>query len=113
MRRFGSFCGLRFCVTWARILLLFEAFGSGLPRSDFETKVFFAGGNLFLSLSLLSGFCMRRFGSFCGLRFRVTWARILLLFEAFGSGLPRSDFETKVFFAGGNLFLSLSFEWVL
>ena len=56
---------------------------------------------------------MRRFGSFCGLRFCVTWARILLLFEAFGSGLPRSDFETKVFFAGGNLFLSLSFEWVL
>ena len=43
----------------------------------------------------------------------MTWARILLLFEAFGSGLPRSDFETKVFFAGGNLFLSLSFEWVL
>ena len=56
---------------------------------------------------------MRRFGSFCGLRFCVTWARILLLFEAFGSGLPRSDFETKVFFAGGNLFLSFSFEWVL
>ena len=77
-------------MTWARILLLFEAFGSGLPRSDFETKVFFAGGNLFLSFS-----------------------RILLLFEAFGSGLPRSDFETKVFFAGGNLFLSFSFEWVL
>ena len=25
-------------MTWARILLLFEAFGSGLPRSDFETK---------------------------------------------------------------------------
>ena len=56
-------------MTWARILLLFEAFGSGLPRSDFETKVFFAGG--------------------------------------------RSDVETKVFFAGGNLFFSLSFEWVL
>ena len=37
-------------MTWARILLLFEAFGSGLPRSDFETKVFFAGGNLFLVL---------------------------------------------------------------
>ena len=43
----------------------------------------------------------------------MTWARILLLFEAFGSGLPRSDFETKVFFAGGIQFLSLSFEWVL
>ena len=43
----------------------------------------------------------------------MTWARILLLFEAFGSGLPRSDFETKVSFAGGNLFLSVSFEWVL
>ena len=37
-------------MTWARILLLFEAFGSGLPRSDFETKVFLAGGNLFLVL---------------------------------------------------------------
>ena len=133
-------------MTWARILLLFEAFGSGLPRSDFETCLF-----------LLSGFCKRRCGSFCGcgfawlglesccclrlseavfqgqisrLRFSsleaifsclflhkirddiqsleallealfswfcVTWARILLLFEAFGSGLPRSDFETKVF----------------
>ena len=60
-----------FCVTWARILLLFEAFGSGLPRSDFETKVFFAGGIRFLSLSLflLSGFCKRRFGSFCGCGF--------------------------------------------
>ena len=53
---------------------------------------------IFSCLFLLSGFCMRRFGSFCGLRFCVTWARILLLFEAFGSGLPRSDFETKVFF---------------
>ena len=53
------------------------------------------------------------FRQFLRLRFCVTWARILLLFEAFGSGLPRSDFKTKVFFAGGNLFLSLSFEWVL
>ena len=47
---FRQFLRLRFCGTWARILLLFEAFGSGLPRSDFETKVFFAGGNLFLVL---------------------------------------------------------------
>ena len=37
-------------MTWARILLLVEAFASGLPRSDFETKAFFAGGNLFLVL---------------------------------------------------------------
>ena len=59
-----------FCVTWARILLLFEAFGSGLPRSDFETKVFFAGGIRFLSyLFLLSGFCKRRFGTFGGCGF--------------------------------------------
>ena len=58
-------------------------------------------------------FGMRFAWQFLRLRFCVTWARILLLFEAFGSGLPRSDFETKVFFAGGNLFLSVSFEWVL
>ena len=101
-----------FCVTWARILLLFEAFGSGLPRSDFETKVFFAGGNLFLSLSF-EWVLYATVRQFLWLRFCVTWARIPLLFEAFGSGLPRSDFETKVFFAGGNLFLSFSFEWVL
>ena len=40
----------------------------------------------------------------------MAWARLLLLFEAFASGLPRSDFETQVFFAGGNLFVSLFFE---
>ena len=57
-----------FCVTWARILLLFEAFGSGLPRSDFETKVFFAGGIRFLSLSF-EWFCKRRFGTFGGCGF--------------------------------------------
>ena len=83
-------------MTWARILLLFEAFGSGLPRADFETKVFFAGGNLFLSVSF-EWVLYATFRQFLRLRFCVTWARILVLFEAFGSGLPRSDFETCLF----------------
>ena len=87
-------------MTWARILLLFEAFGSGLPRSDFETKVFFAGGNLFLSVSF-EWVLYATFRQFLRLRFCVTWARILALFEAFGSGLPRSDFETCLFLLSG------------
>ena len=148
-RRFGSFCGCGFA--WLGLescccLRLSEAVFQGqISRLRFSLLE-----AIFSCLFLLSGFCKRRFGSFCGcgfaglglesccclrlseavfqgqisrLRFSlleaifswfcVTWARILLLFEAFGSGLPRSDFETKVFFAGGNLFLSLCFEWVL
>ena len=33
---FGSFSGWRFAGLLARILLAFEAFGSGFPRLDFE-----------------------------------------------------------------------------
>ena len=120
---FGHESGLAFRVLWARILLLFEAFGCGFPRPDFELlshrfqrsvpaysrcvscDVGRPGGYLFSFLFFLfSGFRRRRFESFSGLRFacfghesglafRVLWARILLLFEAFGCGFPRPDFE--------------------
>ena len=33
---FGSFSGWRFAGLLARILMVFEAFGSGFPRLDFE-----------------------------------------------------------------------------
>ena len=88
-RRFGSFCGCGFA-------------GLGLESCCCLrlSEAVFQGQISRLRFSLLEAI----FSWFC-----VTWARILLLFEAFGSGLPRSDFETKVFFAGGIRFLSLSF----
>ena len=80
-----AFCRAAFCLAWARILLLFECFGTGLqgtcangfgtslaPRVDKRT-VFY-------------GFQRWR-EAFCRAAFCLAWARILLLFECFGTGL--------------------------
>ena len=81
-----AFCRAAFCLAWARILLLFECFGTGLqgtcangfgtslaPRVPDKRTVFY-------------GFQRWR-EAFCRAAFCLAWARILLLFECFGTGL--------------------------
>ena len=76
-------------------VLLFEAFGSGVPRPDFarpkilffvaskrNVKEFFGSG--FGRFRLVSRWCLGLFAS------KAT--ACVLLFEAFGSGVPRPDF---------------------
>ena len=78
-------------------VLLFEAFGSGVPRPDFarpkrlffvdskgNVKEFFGSG--FGRFRLVSRWCLGLFAS------KAT--ACVLLLEAFGSGVPRPDFAT-------------------
>ena len=84
-----AFCRAAFCLAWSRILLLFECFGTGLqgtcangfgtslaPRVPDKRTVFY-------------GFQRWR-EAFCRAAFCLAWARILLLFGCFGTGLQRT-----------------------
>ena len=73
-----AFCGTGFCLAWARILLLFGCFGTGLQRTC---------ANGFGTTSAAIG-CRTK--GFCGTGFCLAWARILLLFGCFGTGLQRT-----------------------
>ena len=76
---FGTGLQRTFCLPWARILLLFECFGTGLQGTC-------ANG---FGTSLAPRVPDKRAGreAFCRAAFCLAWARILLLFECFGTGL--------------------------
>ena len=94
-------------LAWARILLLFECFGTGLQRTC---------ALAWARILLLFG-C---FGTGLQRTFCLAWARILLLFACFGTGLqkglaPRGCQTKELFFMGskgdGKHFVGLRFAW--
>ena len=81
-----AFCRAAFCLAWARILLLFECFGTGLQgtcANGFGTSL---GARVPGKRTVFYGFQRWR-EAFCRAAFCLAWARILLLFECFGIGL--------------------------
>ena len=99
-------------------VLLFGAFGSGVPRPDFarpkrlffvdskgNVKEFFGSG--FGRFRLVSRWCLGLFAS------KAT--ACVLLFEAFGSGVPRPDFARpkRLFFVASKRRFRLVSRWCL
>ena len=81
-----AFCRAAFCLAWARILLLFECFGTGLQgtcANGFGTRL---APRVPDKRAVFYGFQRWR-EAFCRAAFCLAWARILLLFECFGTGL--------------------------
>ena len=82
------FFGVHFCMAWARILLLFGCFATGLQRTCANRFGCFGRGVVqWLVFSLMDSKGDVR--HFFGVRFCMAWARILLLFGCL-TGLQRT-----------------------
>ena len=86
---FGRLCLGLFASKATACVLLFEAFGSGVPRPHFARpkRLFFVD-----SKGNVKEFFGSGFGRLCLGLFASKATACVLLFEAFGSGVPRPDF---------------------
>ena len=101
--------GFRACV------LLFEAFGSDVPKARFREaqKIVFVDSKGNVKEFFGSGFGrFRRVSRWCLGLFASTATACVLLFEAFGSGVLRPDFATGFFGSGFGRFRLVS-RWCL